>query len=62
MTLKLTTTDGQVIDAGARIFCIGHNYHDHAKETGAVAPEVPNVFVRFASSLVMDDADRSRYL
>lgn len=41
-----------------RIFCVGHNYQDHAKETGALAaPEYPNFFTRFASSLVADDAD-----
>lgn len=57
MTLTLHTTDGRRIEAGARIFCVGHNYHDHAKETGASAPETPNIFVRFTSSLVVDDAD-----
>lgn len=46
------------VDIGARIFCVGHNYQDHAKETGqASAPEFPNFFTRFASSLVGSDED-----
>lgn len=54
--LKDTSLAG--VDIGARIFCVGHNYQEHAKETGqAAAPEFPNFFTRFASSLVMSDED-----
>lgn len=35
-----------------KILCIGLNYSDHAKETGAQLPEYPNVFARFPSSLI----------
>lgn len=54
----LENTPLAVANIGARIFCVGHNYQDHAKETGqAAAPEFPNFFVRFASSLVMSGED-----
>lgn len=54
--LQGTPLDG--VDIGKRIFCVGHNYQDHAKETGqAAAPEFPNFFTRFASSLVAGGED-----
>lgn len=54
--LENTTLAG--IPIGQRIFCVGHNYHDHARETGQEsAPAHPNIFVRFASSLVMEGED-----
>ena len=34
-----------------KIFCIGRNYAEHAKETGADIPEIPVVFSKFATAL-----------
>lgn len=42
----------------ARIFCVGINYRSHAEEakpiTGLDAPEIPTVFGRWPSTLVVD--------
>lgn len=35
-----------------KILCIGLNYHDHCRETGAAIPETPVVFAKFASSII----------
>jgi 2-keto-4-pentenoate hydratase/2-oxohepta-3-ene-1,7-dioic acid hydratase in catechol pathway len=35
-----------------KIICVGRNYADHAAEAGVVPPDYPNVFIRFADSLV----------
>lgn len=44
----------------ARIFCVGINYRSHAEEakpiTGLDAPEIPTVFGRWPSTLVVDGA------
>lgn len=37
-----------------RIFAIGRNYLDHAKESGAMAPESPVVWVKLNSAVVGD--------
>ena len=42
----------QVIPDTERIICVGKNYQDHAKEMGSKPPEVPNLFMRTAHSLV----------
>ncbi|QEH80019.1 fumarylacetoacetate hydrolase family protein [Sphingomonas sp. C8-2] len=39
-----------------RIFCIGLNYADHARETGQAIPEQPTIFSRFGSSIVGPEA------
>lgn len=40
------------LPAPGKILCIGMNYADHAAEIGSAPPVCPEVFVRFASSLV----------
>ena len=40
------------LPAPGKILCIGMNYAEHAAEIGAEPPTCPEVFVRFASSLV----------
>lgn len=39
----------------ARIFCIGRNYAEHAKEMGTEKPAEPVVFMKPATSLVPED-------
>lgn len=41
---------GIPIASTSRIFCVGLNYRDHAKELGEKEPTYPTVFVRFPSS------------
>ncbi|MEV8569620.1 fumarylacetoacetate hydrolase family protein [Streptomyces sp. NPDC051322] len=36
----------------AKALCVGLNYKDHVNETGRAMPEYPDVFVKFASTLV----------
>jgi len=36
----------------SKIVCIGLNYHAHAAEQGAEAPETPTIFAKFANALV----------
>ncbi|MCL4423830.1 MAG: fumarylacetoacetate hydrolase family protein [Actinobacteria bacterium] len=38
----------------ARVICVGVNYRRHAEEASAKLPSVPNVFARWASTLVAD--------
>lgn len=41
-----------------RIYCIGRNYSEHAKEMGSVAtPEDPIFFMKPADAVVTDGAD-----
>ena len=40
-----------------KLICIGLNYRDHAKETGATIPDVPTVFNKFATSVIGPGAD-----
>ena len=35
-----------------KMFCLGQNYLEHAKEGGSAAPQYPNIFMRLPSSLV----------
>jgi acylpyruvate hydrolase len=44
------------IAAGARIFCLGLNFLDHAAEGSHAKPEYPVVFSRYPSSFVGHDA------
>ncbi|WP_134728360.1 fumarylacetoacetate hydrolase family protein [Amycolatopsis nivea] len=36
----------------AKVLCVGLNYRDHVAETGRALPEYPDVFVKFAATLV----------
>ncbi|WP_271983611.1 fumarylacetoacetate hydrolase family protein [Pseudoclavibacter terrae] len=36
----------------SKVLCIGLNYKDHVAETGRALPEYPDVFAKFASTLV----------
>ncbi|MHC5263245.1 fumarylacetoacetate hydrolase family protein [Streptomyces sp. UC4497] len=36
----------------AKVLCVGLNYKDHVDETGRALPEYPDVFVKFASTLI----------
>lgn len=40
-----------VIPNPTKIFCVGHNYESHRKETGRDAVANPSIFVRFADTL-----------
>lgn len=52
-TMSLTTP---ITDPG-KVLCIGLNYKDHVTETGRALPEYPDVFVKFASTLIGPDAE-----
>jgi len=41
----------------SKIVCIGLNYHAHAAEQGADAPEPPTIFAKFANALVADGTE-----
>lgn len=41
----------------AKIICIGLNYHDHAREQGAEAPETPAIFAKYANALAAPGAE-----
>ncbi len=41
----------------SKIVCIGLNYHAHAAEQDADAPETPTIFAKFANALVADGAE-----
>lgn len=43
---------GPCVQRPSKIICIGLNYADHAKETGAAIPKEPIVFFKSTSSLV----------
>ncbi|HEX4170195.1 MAG TPA: fumarylacetoacetate hydrolase family protein [Bryobacteraceae bacterium] len=40
------------IPAPRKLICVGLNYLDHAKETGAEVPKVPTIFNKFATSVI----------
>ncbi|TDP89764.1 acylpyruvate hydrolase [Leucobacter luti] len=42
---------GPVTDP-AKVLCVGLNYKDHVAETGRALPEYPDVFTKFASTLI----------
>lgn len=48
---------GAPIQRPSKIICIGLNYADHAKETGAAIPKEPIVFFKSTSSLVGPNDD-----
>jgi len=39
----------------AKVLCIGLNYKDHVAETGRAFPEYPDVFAKFASTMIGPD-------
>ena len=39
----------------AKVLCVGLNYKDHVAETGRALPEYPDVFAKFASTMVGPD-------
>lgn len=39
-----------------KVLCVGLNYSDHVAETGRALPEHPDVFAKFASSLIGHEA------
>jgi 2-keto-4-pentenoate hydratase/2-oxohepta-3-ene-1,7-dioic acid hydratase in catechol pathway len=40
----------------AKVLCVGLNYKDHVAETGRALPEHPDLFAKFASSMVGPDS------
>src|ERR1700726_1575802 len=40
------------VPAPPKILCVGFNYDDHLEESGLKKPEYPEIFARFASSLI----------
>jgi 2-keto-4-pentenoate hydratase/2-oxohepta-3-ene-1,7-dioic acid hydratase in catechol pathway len=49
-----------VIPDPGKILCAGINYRAHAAETGREAPKAPNIFARFADTLVGHGGDMIR--
>lgn len=41
-----------VVPAPEKTICVGFNYRDHLAETGRPRPEYPELFAKFATSLV----------
>lgn len=39
----------------AKVLCVGLNYKDHVAETGRALPEYPDIFAKFASTLIGPD-------
>lgn len=60
-TGELPVLDGTGLRIGppvgriGKVVCIGLNYHDHARETGAEAPAEPVVFLKAADTVVGPD-------
>jgi 2-keto-4-pentenoate hydratase/2-oxohepta-3-ene-1,7-dioic acid hydratase in catechol pathway len=48
---------GPPVPDPAKVLCVGINYRDHAAETGRALPQHPDIFSKFASSLVGPDED-----
>ena len=47
-----TVTLKPPVSRPGKIICVGLNFAQHAAETGFKAPDVPEIFVRFSTSLV----------
>lgn len=43
---------GPVVTDPSKVLCIGLNYNDHVAETGRALPSYPDVFAKFASTLI----------
>lgn len=50
-----SVTLAPVIPNPGKVFCVGHNYETHRKETGRAPTDYPSIFVRFADSLNAHD-------
>ncbi|MGN7862384.1 fumarylacetoacetate hydrolase family protein [Microbacterium sp. 22303] len=48
------TLTAPITDPG-KVLCVGLNYKDHVAETGRALPEYPDVFAKFASTMVGPD-------
>ena len=48
---------GSPITRPSKIICIGLNYRDHAKETGATPPSEPILFFKSTTAIVGPDDD-----
>src|ERR1700742_460016 len=48
---------GSPVARPSKIVCIGLNYADHAKETGATPPAEPVIFIKSTTSLVGPNDD-----
>jgi acylpyruvate hydrolase len=44
-------------ELGRKIVCVGRNYRDHAAELGNAVPEVPLLFMKPASSYILEGAE-----
>lgn len=51
--IRLTTP----VPDPSKVLCIGLNYKDHVAETGRAFPEYPDVFAKFASTMVGPEAE-----
>jgi 2-keto-4-pentenoate hydratase/2-oxohepta-3-ene-1,7-dioic acid hydratase in catechol pathway len=47
-----TTRLGPPVVDPAKVLCIGLNYNDHVAETGRALPRHPDIFAKFASTLI----------
>ncbi|AZO07853.1 FAA hydrolase family protein [Mesorhizobium sp. M3A.F.Ca.ET.080.04.2.1] len=47
-----TTRLGPPVTDPAKVLCIGLNYNDHVAETGRALPTHPDIFAKFASTLI----------
>lgn len=45
------TRIGPCVNKVGKFICIGLNYSDHAKETGAIVPPEPTIFAKFPSAI-----------
>jgi len=43
---------GPLVGAGAKVFCVGHNYRQHILEMGHDLPAHPNVFAKFPEAVI----------
>lgn len=48
---------GPPVPDPSKVLCVGLNYRDHVAETGRELPQHPDLFAKFASSLVGPDDD-----
>jgi 2,4-diketo-3-deoxy-L-fuconate hydrolase len=55
--LRTAVREVPAVPRTAKVLCVGLNYHAHAAEGGRTAPALPNLFARWASTLVADGAE-----
>jgi acylpyruvate hydrolase len=57
-TVRMIVSGGvNMQEPGRRVFCIGRNYADHAKELANAVPDRPVIFMKPATSLVWPGTD-----